>query len=83
MKWTGATLRLNKYNHLNPISGNSGHSGGEMSTETDHENRKKILDESINNGEFHPVDLRITNNLLYSQLETLSFRMIVRGKKTL
>ena len=39
----------------------------------------RLLAEGIKNGEFKPVGLRIANNLLYSQLETLTFRLIVRG----
>lgn len=40
----------------------------------------RLLQEGIKKGEFAPLDLRIANNLLYSQLETLTFRLIIRGK---
>ena len=39
----------------------------------------RLLVEGIKNGEFHPCNLRIANNLLYSQLETLTFRLIMLG----
>ena len=37
----------------------------------------RLLLEGIKNGEFHSFNLRIANNLLYSQLETLTFRLIM------
>ncbi len=39
----------------------------------------RLLLEGSKNGEFHHFNLRIANNLLYSQLETLTFRLIVLG----
>ncbi len=39
---------------------------------------QRLLAEGIKNGEFRQLDLRIINNLLYSQLETLAFRLIVK-----
>jgi len=39
----------------------------------------RLLAEGTRTGEFRPTELRSTNNLLYSQLETLAFRLIMRG----
>ena len=61
------------------------HSGEEISSKIVRHTWKqrllihRLLAEGIRNGEFKPVDLRTANNLLYSQLETLTFRLIVRG----
>ena len=38
----------------------------------------RLLAEGVKTGEFKPINLRVANNLLYSQLETLTFRLIVR-----
>ncbi len=40
--------------------------------------KRETMDEGLKNGELHPVNLRISGNLLYSQLKTLAFRLIVR-----
>jgi len=39
---------------------------------------QRLLQEGVEKGEFRSLDLRTTNNLLYSQLETHALRLVVR-----